>query len=83
MRQINVSVVGLSGTEKDKGQMGIGKSCLCNRFIRSKTDDYYIDHITVLSQVSHLLSNILFNKYIPANLIKSLKVTMICCCCCW
>ncbi|KAL5277723.1 RhoGAPp190 family protein [Megaselia abdita] len=50
MRQINVSVVGLSGTEKDKGQMGIGKSCLCNRFIRPKTDDYYIDHITVLSQ---------------------------------
>ncbi|XP_037919567.1 rho GTPase-activating protein 190 isoform X4 [Hermetia illucens] len=50
MKQINVSVVGLSGTEKEKGQMGVGKSCLCNRFIRPLTDDYFIDHISVLSQ---------------------------------
>ena len=28
---ITVSVVGLSGGEKEKGSMGIGKSCLCNR----------------------------------------------------
>uniref|UniRef100_A0A803TG70 Rho GTPase-activating protein 5 n=1 Tax=Anolis carolinensis TaxID=28377 RepID=A0A803TG70_ANOCA len=26
-----ISVVGLSGTEKDKGNCGVGKSCLCNR----------------------------------------------------
>lgn len=51
MRQINVSVVGMSGTEKDKGQIGVGKSCLCNRFVRPLTDDYFIDHISVLSQV--------------------------------
>ncbi|XP_055303708.1 rho GTPase-activating protein 190 isoform X10 [Sitodiplosis mosellana] len=50
MRQINVSVVGMSGTEKDKGQIGVGKSCLCNRFVRPLTDDYFIDHISVLSQ---------------------------------
>ncbi|XP_055390265.1 rho GTPase-activating protein 190 isoform X3 [Condylostylus longicornis] len=50
MKQINVSVVGLSGTEKEKGQMGVGKSCLCNRFIHPLTDDYFIDHISVLSQ---------------------------------
>ncbi|XP_052865905.1 rho GTPase-activating protein 190 [Anopheles cruzii] len=50
MKQINVSVVGLSGVEKDKGQLGVGKSCLCNRFVRPKTDDYAIDHISVLSQ---------------------------------
>ncbi|XP_055846407.1 rho GTPase-activating protein 190 isoform X23 [Episyrphus balteatus] len=50
MKQINVSVVGLSGNEKEKGQMGVGKSCLCNRFIRPMTDDYFIDHISVLSQ---------------------------------
>lgn len=58
MRQINVSVVGMSGTEKDKGQIGVGKSCLCNRFVRPLTDDYFIDHISVLSQVS------LFSVYI-------------------
>ncbi|XP_055603332.1 rho GTPase-activating protein 190 isoform X2 [Uranotaenia lowii] len=50
MKQINVSVVGLSGVEKDKGQLGAGKSCLCNRFVRPRTDDYAIDHISVLSQ---------------------------------
>lgn len=60
MKQINVSVVGLSGVEKDKGQLGVGKSCLCNRFVRPKTDDYAIDHISVLSQVSlAVLANIL------------------------
>lgn len=50
-RWINVSVVGLSGTEKDKGAVGIGKSCLCNRFMRFLADDYNVDHISVLSQV--------------------------------
>lgn len=48
----SVSVVGLSGTEKEKGAVGIGKSCLCNRFIRNIADDYNVDHISVLSQVS-------------------------------
>lgn len=46
-----MSVVGMSGTEKDKGQIGVGKSCLCNRFVRPLSDDYFIDHISVLSQV--------------------------------
>ncbi|XP_037941714.1 rho GTPase-activating protein 190 [Teleopsis dalmanni] len=50
MKQINVSVIGLSGTEKDRGQVGVGKSCLCNRFLRPLADDYFIDHISVLSQ---------------------------------
>ncbi|XP_076178702.1 rho GTPase-activating protein 190 isoform X3 [Ptiloglossa arizonensis] len=50
MKAINVAVVGLSGTEKDKGQVGVGKSCLCNRFMRSLNDDYNVDHISVLSQ---------------------------------
>lgn len=52
VRSINVSVVGLSGMEKDKGHAGVGKSCLCNRFMRSLADDYNVDHISVLSQVS-------------------------------
>ncbi|XP_045539639.1 rho GTPase-activating protein 190 [Papilio machaon] len=47
---VTVSVVGLSGTEKEKGQLGIGKSCLCNRFVRTNADDYNVDHISVLSQ---------------------------------
>ncbi|KAG1685818.1 Rho GTPase-activating protein 190 [Nymphon striatum] len=49
-RAFNIAVVGLSGTEKDKGNFGVGKSCLCNRFIRPLADDYYVDHICVLSQ---------------------------------
>lgn len=52
-KQINVAVVGMSGTEKDRGQIGVGKSCLANRFVRPLNDDYYIDHISVLSQVGH------------------------------
>lgn len=51
IKAINVAIVGLSGTEKDKGQVGVGKSCLCNRFMRSLNDDYSVDHISVLSQV--------------------------------
>jgi putative ribosome biogenesis GTPase RsgA len=51
MKHINVAVVGLSGVEKEKGQAGVGKSCLCNRFVRPLTDEYEIDHISVLSQV--------------------------------
>ena len=47
---ISVAVVGLSGTEKEKGALGVGKSCLCNRFVRCLADSYYTDHISVLSQ---------------------------------
>uniref|UniRef100_A0A8P0P6I2 Rho GTPase activating protein 5 n=1 Tax=Canis lupus familiaris TaxID=9615 RepID=A0A8P0P6I2_CANLF len=46
-----ISVVGLSGTEKDKGNCGVGKSCLCNRFVRSKADEYYPEHTSVLSTI--------------------------------
>ncbi|XP_046439931.1 rho GTPase-activating protein 190-like isoform X11 [Daphnia pulex] len=50
LRTLNVSVVGLAGTEKERGQSGLGKSCLCNRFIKSLADDYHVEHISVLSQ---------------------------------
>lgn len=50
-RQMVVSVVGVSGGEREKGVTGVGKSCLCNRFIRPRADDYHVDHISVLSQV--------------------------------
>ncbi len=45
----NLFVVGLSGTEKEKGQCGVGKSCLCNRFVRPSADDFHLDHTSVLS----------------------------------
>ncbi|XP_064783915.1 rho GTPase-activating protein 5 [Oncorhynchus masou masou] len=46
-----VSVVGLSGTEKEKGNCGVGKSCLCNRYVRSNADSYYTEHTSVLSTI--------------------------------
>ncbi|XP_064602991.1 rho GTPase-activating protein 35-like isoform X2 [Liolophura sinensis] len=49
-RVFNVSVIGLSGTEREKGLAGVGKSCLCNRFMHPLADDYHTDHISVLSQ---------------------------------
>ncbi|KAK5887926.1 hypothetical protein CesoFtcFv8_016482 [Champsocephalus esox] len=45
----NLIVVGLSGTEKEKGQCGVGKSCFCNRYVRPSADDFYLDHTSVLS----------------------------------
>ncbi|GFR73478.1 rho GTPase-activating protein [Elysia marginata] len=50
-RTFNVSVIGLSGTEREKGQYGVGKSCLCNRFLTQVADQYYQEHISVLSQI--------------------------------
>lgn len=50
-RLVTISVVGWSGTEKEKGSVGVGKSCLCNRFVRPLEDDYRVDHISTLSQV--------------------------------
>ena len=45
-----ISVVGLSGTPKDRGCLGVGKSCLCNRFVRQSADEYNREHISVLAQ---------------------------------
>lgn len=50
VRTFNVAVVGLSGTEREKGVTGVGKSCLINRFVRPSADDYNTDHISILSQ---------------------------------
>ncbi|XP_067656081.1 rho GTPase-activating protein 190-like isoform X5 [Haliotis asinina] len=49
-RTFNVGVIGLSGTEREKGQYGVGKSCLCNRFLYQVADKYHTEHISVLSQ---------------------------------
>jgi len=50
VRTFNVAVVGLSGTEREKGVAGVGKSCLINRFVRPEADEYNTDHISILSQ---------------------------------
>lgn len=47
-RAFHVSVVGLSGREK--GSQGVGKSCLCNRFLCSHADQFRTDHISEISQ---------------------------------
>ncbi|XP_076471931.1 rho GTPase-activating protein 190-like isoform X2 [Babylonia areolata] len=49
-RVFNICVIGLSGTEREKGQYGVGKSCLCNRFVHQVADKYHSEHISVLSQ---------------------------------
>ena len=49
-KMISIAVVGLSGGEKEKGSVGPGKSCLCNRFVQPLADDYSVDHISVFSQ---------------------------------
>lgn len=49
-RTYNVSVIGFSGSENVKGPVGVGKSCLCNRFINDVADKYHMEHISVLSQ---------------------------------
>ena len=59
---ISVAVVGLSGGEKEKGSIGSGKSCLCNRFIQPLADDYSVDHISVFSQVIISLSLYTFDS---------------------
>ncbi|PAV58663.1 hypothetical protein WR25_10045 [Diploscapter pachys] len=47
---VTISVLGLSGKEKIKGAQGVGKSLLCNRFIRGEQDAFRHEHSSVLSQ---------------------------------
>ena len=65
-KQICVSVVGVSGGEKEKGVTGVGKSCFCNRFIRFQADNYHVDHISVLSQV-RCAAQFLHNRFPSFN----------------
>lgn len=45
----NIAIVGLSGAESLKGIHGVGKSCLCSRFMASREDDYRSNHISYIS----------------------------------
>lgn len=71
IKYVNVAVVGLSGTEKEKGSVGVGKSCLCNRFMRALSDDYSVDHISMLSQVSLAQFKIKVRVSNEANTLKT------------
>lgn len=65
---VTVSVLGLSGNEFMKGSVGVGKSLLCNRFVRGQFDEFYPEHSSVLSQV--VISCIRLLKaliYLPFN----------------
>lgn len=48
---VTISVLGVSGTERVKGAVGVGKSLLCNRFIRGDYDSFQMEHSSILSQV--------------------------------
>lgn len=48
-RSVNVAVVGLSGLDRDQAFFGVGKSCLCNRFVRPLADEYLTEHSSVFS----------------------------------
>lgn len=50
-KEINVIVVGVSGSEAVKGPSGVGKSLLCNRFVRPAADEFHREHSSVLSQI--------------------------------
>lgn len=47
-----LAVIGLSGPETVKGSTGVGKSTLCNRLVRPHFNDFYLEHISYLSQVN-------------------------------
>ncbi|XP_071850548.1 rho GTPase-activating protein 35-like isoform X2 [Apostichopus japonicus] len=49
-RIFRVVVVGMSGTTETRGDFGVGKSCLCNRFVNPHEDEYYPQHISMISQ---------------------------------
>ncbi|KAF1756687.1 hypothetical protein GCK72_013141 [Caenorhabditis remanei] len=51
IKEINVIVVGVSGSETVKGPSGVGKSLLCNRFVRPAADEFHREHSSVLSQI--------------------------------
>ena len=60
-RTCRVSVVGLSG--RDKGAEGVGKSCLCDRFVRGPVeDDFRTDHISEVSQ-SDFVGSVINNRH--------------------
>ena len=48
-RTFNICVLGLSGIDEERTAYGVGKSCLCNRFVRQAEDEFYGNHSSVYS----------------------------------
>lgn len=48
-RTFNICVLGLSGIDDERTSFGVGKSYLCNRFVRPAQDDLYYNHSSVYS----------------------------------
>lgn len=60
---MNVCVVGLSGYDTPTNCLyGVGKSCFCNRFIKSNEDEYYKDHFSIFS-TSDFVGSVLNNDH--------------------
>uniref|UniRef100_T2MDT1 Rho GTPase-activating protein 5 n=1 Tax=Hydra vulgaris TaxID=6087 RepID=T2MDT1_HYDVU len=60
---MNVCVVGLSGYDTPTNCLyGVGKSCFCNRFIKSNEDEYYRDHFSIFS-TSDFVGSVLNNDH--------------------
>lgn len=53
-KKFTVAVIGVSGDGVVKGASGVGKSCLCNRFVRPAEDAYNSEHLSTLSQVNDI-----------------------------
>ncbi|KAI6218706.1 hypothetical protein M3Y99_01692300 [Aphelenchoides fujianensis] len=49
-RVVTLAVVGLSGTDKQKGVTGVGKSTFCNRLVRPHFNDFFHEHLSFISQ---------------------------------
>ena len=60
---MNVCVVGLSGYDTPTNCLyGVGKSCFCNRFMKSTEDEYYKDHVSIFS-TSDFVGSVLNNDH--------------------
>ncbi|GMS95534.1 hypothetical protein PENTCL1PPCAC_17709 [Pristionchus entomophagus] len=63
MKKMTVCLTGVSGSETVKGSLGVGKSLLCNRFVRGHHDDFFLDHSSTLSQTDFSGSPVINNDH--------------------
>ena len=56
---VNICVVGLSGLKHNPLNVGIGKSCLCNRFIKPEADSYIDNHDSTVFSLSDFNSPVI------------------------